>query len=96
MQVVIMQKAREDLIGIGDYIAKDNKAAAANFVIKLKKRCESIALAPQGYRARPEFGPDMRSVALQSYIIFYTLTDDKIKIMRIVHGSQDFSDMDFG
>jgi len=96
MQVVITQKAREDLIGIGDYIAKDNMAAAAGFVLKLKNRCESIALAPQGYRSRPEFGPDMRSVVMQSYIIFYKLAEDRIRIMRIVHGSQDFSDIDFG
>lgn len=79
-----------DLEAIGDFIAKDNPGNAANFVNGLIDRSLSIALAPEGYVARPELGEAIRSVAYDGYLIFYAAQDDLIRIERILHGSRDY------
>lgn len=43
MIVVYTDEARDDLEGIGDYIAADNPAPALSFVLEISKRCENLA-----------------------------------------------------
>ncbi len=47
--VTFSPKSRQDLIGIGDYIAKDSQAHARRLVNELKDQCKRIGRAPPGY-----------------------------------------------
>lgn len=72
MRVVFAEKARDDLIAIGDYIAKDNPLRALSFVDELKLRCEALEDTPFAYALiynRPETG--IRRLVHGRYGIFY-------------------------
>ncbi|MBR9910117.1 MAG: type II toxin-antitoxin system RelE/ParE family toxin [Gammaproteobacteria bacterium] len=40
-------------------------------------------------RRRPEIREGLRSIAKESHIIFYRILKDRIRIIRILHGSRD-------
>ncbi len=40
-------------------------------------------------RSYPELSPQLRGITLDSYIIFYQVTDDYIEIVRVISGYQD-------
>ncbi|MBF0165959.1 MAG: type II toxin-antitoxin system RelE/ParE family toxin, partial [Magnetococcales bacterium] len=44
--VVFSPQSRQDLLDIGDYIAKDSRASARRFVGKLIEQCQRIAQSP--------------------------------------------------
>jgi toxin ParE1/3/4 len=81
--------AQIDLETIGDYIAEDSPANALRFVEGLRTQCEKITRAPSVYVARPEFADGLRSCAHGRYIIFFRLTTDVVRIVRILHSAMD-------
>lgn len=89
MRVVFAPAAREDLKGIGDYIARDNKAAAKRLVLDLQERAARLGTAPRAGRLRSELKDGLRSVAFGSYVIFYQVEDTTIRVERIIHGARD-------
>ena len=89
MRVAISPLAERDLEGIGDYIADDNPARAVSFVAELRDQCAAIAKAPQAYRLRPELGDGVRSRAHGNYVVFFTVTKDRLTIIRVLHGAMD-------
>lgn len=89
VRLVLSPMAVRDIEEIGDYIAQDNPSAAANFVSRLRARCRELAGAPMSGRLRPELMPNLRSVAVQRYVIFYTLGDREVRVERILHGARD-------
>jgi toxin ParE1/3/4 len=40
-------------------------------------------------RERDDLGPALRSVAHSSYVIIFRYLDDRIQVVRIVHGRRD-------
>ena len=83
------ERARYDLIEIGNFIARDDTAAAAQFVSELEKRCLLLAARPFAGRARDELIPGLRSVPHGRYVIFYRPTEDRVQIVRVLHGARD-------
>jgi toxin ParE1/3/4 len=89
MRVTLSPLAERDLESIGDYIAEDNPRRALSFVAELRARCDTIAKAPQAYRARPELAEGLRSCAHGNYVIFFTATKARLTIVRVLHGAMD-------
>lgn len=89
MRVEISPLAERDLEAIGDYIADDNPVRARSFVAELRTLCDKIAKAPLAYRARPELGEGIRSCAHGNYVIFFTTTRARLRIVRVLHGAMD-------
>jgi len=81
--------AIQDLEEIGDYIHADNPSAAYRFIGELRIRCNRLAEMPRAGVPRPELWIGLRSVPFRRYIVFYTVTDDDVRIERILHGSRD-------
>jgi len=67
-QVTFSAKARQDLLEIGDYIAKDSRENARRFVGKLIEQCQRIAASPMGYVSREDLAPGLRMAALGRYV----------------------------
>ena len=42
-------------------------------------------------RRRPELGTEYRSLAVGNYVIFYRVSEMKLEISRVLHGSRDLS-----
>jgi len=88
-QVTFSPKSRQDLLDIGDYIAKDSRANARRFVGKLIQQCNRIGNAPWGYPGREDLAPGLRMAALGSYVIFFSVSDSKVRIERVLHGARN-------
>ncbi len=89
MRVTLSPLAERDLESIGDYIAEDSPRRALSFIAELRARCDTIAKAPQAYRARPELAEGLRSCAHGNYVIFFTATKARLTVVRVLHGAMD-------
>jgi toxin ParE1/3/4 len=81
--------AAQDLEEIGDYLDARNPSAAYRFVRDLRGRCGKLADMPLRGVARPEFGETVRSFAFRRYVVFYSVSEQDIRIERILHGARD-------
>ena len=85
------RQAQQDLLEIGRYIAKDNRAAARRWVERLRQRARQAAEHPQAGRIVPEHSrPELREVLLRSYRIVYTVGDDAVEVLTIFEGHRLF------
>lgn len=91
--VTFSPKARQDLLDIGDYIAKDSLANARRFVGKLMEQCQRIGHAPLGYTSREDLAVDLRMASMGNYVIFFRVVDGTVRIERVLHGARDFPAM---
>ena len=87
--------AKQDLTDIWDYIAVDNADRAENVVRDIYGRLGKIAHNPYMGRARPEIEDGLRSFSISRYVAFYSLIQDGIEVIRILHGSRDLEHIDF-
>lgn len=91
MKIVVAPSARNDLLGIWSYIAKDNVAAAD----KLQDRFESFfrQLAPNPHLGErcPQFGAELRQFSVDGYVIFYDVDQvaERVNIKAVIHGARD-------
>ena len=83
------ERARYDLIDIGNFIARDNPTAAAQFISELEQRCLLLSARPLSGRARDELARGLRSVPYSRYVIFYRPIKDGVEIIRVLHGARD-------
>ncbi len=85
-------EARRDLVEIGDYIALDSLANARRFVAKLRGQCIRIAKRPLAYPLRDnEAG--IRFAPLGRYLIFFRVTDDAVRIERVLHSARNLAQL---
>lgn len=91
--VTFSPKAKQDLLDIGDYIAKDSLANARRFVGKLMEQCRRIGHAPLGYASREDLVVGLRMAPMGNYVIFFCVVDGTVRIERVLHGSRDLSAM---
>lgn len=87
--VAFSPRARQDLLDIGDYIAKDSLANARRFVAKLMEHCKRIGRAPMGYVSREDLAPGLCMAALDRYVIFFRVLDGGVRIERVLHGARN-------
>lgn len=87
--LVIAPAARQDLLDIFDYIARDNPSAAAKWVEKIEQRCKLIATTPEFGDKRPEYGTNIRSSAVGRFVIFFRPVADGIEVVRVIPGDRD-------
>ena len=87
--VTFSPKSRQDLLEIGDYIAKDSRANARRFVGKLMEQCQRIGQSPLGYSSREDLAPGLRMAPMGRYVIFFRVLDDMVRIERVLHGARD-------
>lgn len=87
--VTFSPRSRQDLLDIGDYIARDSLVNARRFVAKLMEQCKRIGRAPLGYVSREDLAPGLRMAALDSYVIFFRVLDGMVRIERVLHGARN-------
>jgi toxin ParE1/3/4 len=80
---------RQDLRGIGSYIAQDNLPAAISFVERLLKRCRDLAEFPGTGRKRDDIKQGYKSATEGDYVVIFQPKQGEIVIVRILHGKQD-------
>ena len=89
MQIKITNEAKCDVKNIRKYIA-NNKAAAANFDIQLKKTFVNLSIYPKIGRYRYEFHEnDIYTYVFKRYIIVYKLSLSELRILRVLSDYQN-------
>ena len=91
MKVRLSSEARQDLIAIGDYIARDNPARARSFIKELTDKCAGLAGMPLGYALVPRYeAKGIRRCVHDNYQVFYRVDGDAIFVVRVLHGARDY------
>lgn len=91
VQIVWSARARRDVRSIYDYIASDSIRHARAEVDRIAASTDRLRSFPQsGRRVAEDEAKRLREVISGSYRILYrTLSDVKIEIAAVVHGSRD-------
>ena len=81
--------AEQDLEEIWSYVAEDASLTIADRLIDaIFRRFELLVEQPRMGRHRPEFGDGVRSVVVESYVVYYR-DDTDVQIARVLHGRRD-------
>lgn len=88
-EVTLTDSAREDLLDIWHHIARDSVRAADNVIDQIEARCRELATAPMSGRLRDEFRPDLRSIPVGRFLVFYLPDPGGITVARVVRGERD-------
>ena len=81
------RRAKQDLLQIGRYIAKDNRKAARRWVERLRQKARRAAEHPNIGRVVPEHSrPELREVLLRTYRIVYIVTNDSVVVLTVFEG----------
>jgi toxin ParE1/3/4 len=81
--------AENDLDEIWLYIAQDNPDSADALLDKIEERCQALAQFPFIGTDRDELMPDLRSLPVGNYLIFYMPIEDGIVVVRVLHGMRN-------
>lgn len=82
-------QARNDLVGIADYIARDSLDAAMRWLDRMDQRLALLASQPEMGERRPDIAPDIRSFVAGAYVIYYRPRADGIELARVLHSARD-------
>ena len=91
MKVIFTEEARANMLGIGDYIARDNPLRALTFIDELEERCLNLAHHPHAYPVlarRPLSG--IRRLVHGHYNVFYSVAGVEVHILHVMHGAMDY------
>jgi toxin ParE1/3/4 len=94
MKIIVSDRADNDLMLIFSYLHQRSSQAAELMAGEIDRCFQNMSLLPSSGLPRPELGPDVRSLAVSSYFIFYAVRRDHITVLRILHGSRDI-DVEF-
>jgi plasmid stabilization system protein ParE len=83
--------AKDDLKKIYDYIASDSQFYALKVSQEFIEKSEELIKFPQMGRIVPEIcNPNIRELIVYSYRLVYEISPNRIEILAIIHGKQDF------
>lgn len=89
MKLRWMPQALRDIDAIRRHIARDNPAAAREWLGKLQSRARTAATAPWAGRVVPEADlPEVREVFVRTYRIVYRVRGDELQVLTVFEGHQ--------
>jgi toxin ParE1/3/4 len=89
----ITTAASQDIDGILSRLAAIGSLTTADqFLNTLNRKLKHLAAFPMIGIARPEWGPQHRSIPIERYVIVYRVTDELVEIIRVMSGYQDLDD----
>ena len=79
--------AEYDLIGIGDHLSQFYKSTLKNFMEDFEEKISYLKDMPRMGTTYRSF----RKLVISDYLVFYKVIEDekRIRIYRIIHGTQD-------
>ena len=89
-QLVYMDKALDDLLGIKEHLSRFYPNTAKRFLDLLEKKAEMLMDNPYIY---PEYvhRPAYRKIVVSDYILLYKVNENRktVAVHRILHGARD-------
>src|SRR5205085_9219623 len=88
------KRAKTDVDSIWAHIAANNVKAAEELLDRFSSVFEMLLKNPHAGRSRPDLGENLRSFAVENYIVFYLPQSYGIAIVRVMHARQDIRSAD--
>ena len=88
MRMVWTESAVADIDRIHTYIAERNPRAAVTVTDTIEATAARLGRFPYSAAMTDEPGTRMAPAGRYPYVIFYTVTDDEVQILRVMHGAQ--------
>lgn len=92
--IIINEKANQDLLQIKWYIEKDSKFYANKTVDEINKRIENLLLFPEMGKVIDK-DENIRQIIYKSYKILYKFNSNNIYILHIIHHSRNILNLNF-
>ncbi|MBR9917873.1 type II toxin-antitoxin system RelE/ParE family toxin [bacterium] len=85
------RQAEEDLYQIWYFIAIENQSPvnAERFILQLDHTIQLIANNPGIGVSKDEYARGVYQFSFQDYLLFYTIIDGGINLVRVLHGARD-------
>ncbi len=90
-KLVYTSAARQDLVDILTYIARDKPDAAVAWVEKIEAKCVLIASQPELGELKQQLGPNIRANFVGRYVIFHREAADRVEILRVIPGDRNIT-----
>ncbi len=89
---VLSERARRDLVNIGDYTAeKWSEQQAERYIRMLLAECKELPEHPMAGRSYDRWRTGLKGYPCGKHIIFYrVLSRSRVRIVRILHERMDF------
>lgn len=94
MCVVYAPASLRDVTMIGDFIALENRRRAESFVGELQAACETLANESLRYPVQERWTGQIRRMPVCSYLVLYRVLDDRVQVLRVLHGARDLREID--
>ena len=91
LPIIRSPAVEDDLADIWLSVAKDSPRAADHFLDAIAERILQVAVFPESGPRRPGIGADTRALTIGNYLILYRLAEERIEVVRVVHGARDVS-----
>lgn len=90
-RVIYTAEAKQNLDGIFDYIARQNRspAAAAKVLRDIDQKCRLYSRFPLASQSREDLAPGVRCFPVDNFVVIYHPNEDGILILLVLHGHQD-------
>jgi toxin ParE1/3/4 len=92
MKVIIADKAKSDLFRIYSYVEQRSPLAAEKILARIDKKFDQLTWFPFIGRERSSLAPGLRSAVVGTHLIFYTVQDGNIIIVRVIDGRMDIDE----
>jgi toxin ParE1/3/4 len=89
-RIVRTRQAREDVIDIWEYIARDNSTAADKLLRKFDETMQHLSEHPRIGAPQDKYRRGLRCFPVGRYLIFYESFDGGIRIIRVLHGRRNW------
>ena len=95
-RVVPTTAALEDITEIACYFREKSQTVAAKFIQFLDITYEQLTRMPELGTKKDFAHPEMQNVRIwpvkkyRNYLLFYRIEEDRILILRVLHGARDY------
>lgn len=90
-RLTLSRRALLHLHAIGDFIARDDRAAADEFIESVVQECRRRAIFPRIGHARPDLGRGCRAWVVGRYLIVYRVRRNRVEIAGVVHAKRNLA-----
>ena len=93
-ELEVTDQAYDDLLEIWKYVARYNEPAANRLAEKIEKAYKSLPRFPFKGAIRDDLGVNVRSYPVGNYVMYYEVDDDKVSVVRVIHGARDIQSLE--
>jgi len=91
VRVELSADARADIQDIADFIARDSRRAAFDYVEQIEQRCRALYRMPNRFPVAYALDPPVRQQTLGRHYIFYSVRGDLVLVERVLDASRDIT-----